>query len=159
MISTKIKSKIKAFADKNKTEEVCGLIILLDNGDVDAVQCPNVAENKASNFILDSRYYIYFAKKTIGVFHSHPIGLSINPSTVLYFTSSKIFGIVMILFLLSLVNDWPSINMAIGLSFLPYSFTSICCWRTSARTRGRRWSSRASRRRPWPPWSARRGRG
>ena len=62
----------KAHAIKNKTEEVCGLIVSKNNNLL-YIGARNISENKNTNFAVDPNSYIYAASlgKIIACFHSH----------------------------------------------------------------------------------------
>ncbi len=64
----KIHQQIKSYSLKNPKEEICGLIT-----DKEALQCNNLAEDKASFYQIDPKDYLRISLKNEirGVFHSH----------------------------------------------------------------------------------------
>lgn len=74
-MNTHIKREICELARSNPLEEVCGLILApFDDSSAKVWPCPNIAENKAEEFEIDTQEYlkIHAAGQILGLYHSHP---------------------------------------------------------------------------------------
>ena len=73
----------KKHAVKNKTEEVCGLVVSKDNH-LMYIGARNISENKRNNFAVDPNSYMYATSvgKIIGCFHSHIKNISFSWSDI-----------------------------------------------------------------------------
>lgn len=94
MISLKIRNEIRKHAEEHKNEEVCGLILLINN-DYKVFPCENVSFNKKEHSILNVLDYIKAEKigEIVGTYHSQE---NDGPSLIDNLTSDShnIFSII-----------------------------------------------------------------
>lgn len=76
-ISESILKQISSFAKRNENQEVCGVIVDIDE-QKKFIECENIAHDKQNFFAIDSEVYINYNVKM--VVHSHCLG-SANPSS------------------------------------------------------------------------------
>ena len=107
-LNIKIKDKIKSHAKRVFPEECCGFLIEGEQGEVKAIECKNIAEDKQSLFRISIEEYLQALVEgdIYAVYHSHTKGKnsfseadktiseSLELTSVLYNPSSDIFEVM-----------------------------------------------------------------
>jgi proteasome lid subunit RPN8/RPN11 len=66
--------QIKNYALNQSQEEVCGLIVLDNFGEVQVEPCENTKTDKSDGFIIDTKLFLHASKNKdiLAIYHSHP---------------------------------------------------------------------------------------
>ena len=73
-IDKNIYQQVAKLALEKPREEVCGLIVLDQFGEISVEHCENINQNKSNGFVIDAKKFLQYKKNKniLAIYHSHP---------------------------------------------------------------------------------------